>query len=454
MKPSLISITLGIALTANLQADNKVLPVLNQPLPDITDNANAPTHQINLNSAFGTEAIDNQVVRFTSQVSNGNRIMDFALFSSRTPVTRTNFLKYVNDGDYNHSIIHRSVTDFVIQGGGFYNTLPGTGLAVDSVPTDPTITNEFGVSNTEGTISMAKLGGDPDSATSQWFVSLSNNSDILDDQNGGFTVFGRITQSTMASAADFGDPLQFPIWNAGGTFSELPLIQSFDNTAPLAATDLILFPQVALAPLTAGDAGESTTLDYSVSSTGDPDLLTTSITEEGQLNIQYAANAYGNNTLTVTATDSVGNVVEDSFRVELLQTYTAWRQTAFSASDAANETLSGPTADPNNDGISNLELFLHGLSTSATHTEPVKVSETTLGEDIYPTFTFPILNHITGISYQIQKSSDLGLSETWTPVPHTEISRFTSGSVDTVSLRTNAAADTNSYYRLSFTLSE
>lgn len=47
---------------------------------------------------------------------------------------------------------------------------------------------------------MAKLGGDPNSATSQWFINLSNNSANLDTQNGGFTVFGRVLAPGLAIA--------------------------------------------------------------------------------------------------------------------------------------------------------------------------------------------------------------------------------------------------------------
>ena len=39
---------------------------------------------------------------------------------------------------------------------------------------------------------MAKLDGNPNSATSQWFFNLANNSTNLDNQNGGFTVFGHV----------------------------------------------------------------------------------------------------------------------------------------------------------------------------------------------------------------------------------------------------------------------
>ena len=101
-----------------------------------------------------------------------------------------NFLNYVNDGDYNNSFIHRSVSGFIIQGGGFsFNE-----SLFNYVPTDPPIENEFALSNVRGTVAMAKLGSDPDSATSQWFINLADNSANLDQQNGGFTVFATVVE--------------------------------------------------------------------------------------------------------------------------------------------------------------------------------------------------------------------------------------------------------------------
>ena len=120
------------------------------------------------------------------------------LFDDVTPGTVTNFLNYVNSGRFNSTVIHRSVTSptpFIIQGGSF--SFDASSGNIVSVTTDAAIQNEFSVSNTRGTVAMAKLGGDPNSATSGWFVNLADNRDNLDTQNGGFTVFGRVIGDGM-----------------------------------------------------------------------------------------------------------------------------------------------------------------------------------------------------------------------------------------------------------------
>lgn len=112
------------------------------------------------------------------------------LFDDVTPITVANFLNYVNSGRYNSAIFHRSVPGFVVQGGWLDSSFT-------VIPTDAPIQNEFSVSNTRGTVAMAKLEGDPNSATNQWFVNLADNSANLDGQNGGFTAFGRVIGDGM-----------------------------------------------------------------------------------------------------------------------------------------------------------------------------------------------------------------------------------------------------------------
>lgn len=145
------------------------------------------------------------------------------LFDEVAPKTVTNFLKYVTDGDYNNTFIHRSVPGFVIQGGGFRYAGSTT---VTEVPKDAAVQNEFSRSNLRGTIAMAKFGNDPNSATSEWFINLENNSANLDGQNGGFTVFGQVIGNGMAvvdaMAARTPRDLSF---NLGAAFTDVPMLK-------------------------------------------------------------------------------------------------------------------------------------------------------------------------------------------------------------------------------------
>lgn len=114
--------------------------------------------------------------------------MTLELYPNMAPITVANFLAYMDRGDYDGAIFHRSVPGFVIQGGGFREGVGG----YEAIPTDPPIPNEPCLSNTTGTIAMARLGGQPDSATNQWFVNLVDNT-FLDATDGvGFTAFGRV----------------------------------------------------------------------------------------------------------------------------------------------------------------------------------------------------------------------------------------------------------------------
>jgi len=181
--------------------------------------------------------------------------VDIKLYDGEAPVTVTNFLNYVNDGDYDQSFIHRNVPGFVVQGGGFIfdptlndgtfsndpliNNYPG---GLQPVPTAPPIVNEFSRSNTRGTISMAKQAGDPDSATSQWFINLADNSASLDIDNGGYTVFGDVLGNGMAVIDTIASQPIFNRTNIHTAFGELPLIDFLSD--PIVASNLVRINQV------------------------------------------------------------------------------------------------------------------------------------------------------------------------------------------------------------------
>ena len=111
------------------------------------------------------------------------------LFEKEAPISAENFLRYVDDEHFDGTIFHRIVPGFVIQGGG---------LSADFQPkkTRAPITNEAtnGLKNERGTLSMARTN-DVNSATSQFFVNLSDNA-FLDHTKGqfGYAVFGRVTE--------------------------------------------------------------------------------------------------------------------------------------------------------------------------------------------------------------------------------------------------------------------
>lgn len=114
------------------------------------------------------------------------------------PRAAQNFLDYVNAGRYDQTFFHRLASNFVLQGGGFglKDPVPTAAPRAFSVTTNPPIVNEFSAtrSNIERTVAFAKLGSSPDSATSQFFFNLADNSQNLNNQNGGFTVFGRVVK--------------------------------------------------------------------------------------------------------------------------------------------------------------------------------------------------------------------------------------------------------------------
>lgn len=138
------------------------------------------------------------IVRFETVMGN----FDVELFDDETPVTVANFLSYVNNGDYVNTMIHRASPEFVIQGGRhFYDGTPRVEPRFfPLVPSREAIPNEPVRSNLRGTLAMAKrsTGIDPvNSATNQWYINLADNTE-LDQQNGGFTVFGEVLGDGMA----------------------------------------------------------------------------------------------------------------------------------------------------------------------------------------------------------------------------------------------------------------
>jgi cyclophilin family peptidyl-prolyl cis-trans isomerase len=176
------------------------------------------------------------------------------LFDHDKPATVANFLHYITPavipGVATNVILSnmfwdRCVPGFVLQGGDFCatNGVNATALEYTNVgsliATNYTpafalqVDNEFNfgplIHNTFGTISMAKEAGNPDSAKTAFFFNLANNSSMLDSQNGGYTVFGRVVSGS--NVLEYFNTLSKPgegifDWTIGDTdigFTDLPV---------------------------------------------------------------------------------------------------------------------------------------------------------------------------------------------------------------------------------------
>jgi cyclophilin family peptidyl-prolyl cis-trans isomerase len=244
--------------------------------------------------------------------------LNLQLFDTQAPQTVANFFEYLNQGSYNNDIFHRLASNFVLQGGGF--TFNSSNSTITQITTGPTIPNEFDNTNRPnvvGTIAMAKLS-DPNSATSQFFFNLVDNTNTLGSQNsGGFTVFGRlasgadqrvlntlaaatVTDQSNATALDSSFRSAFntvPLNNYSGTH--------FPTDTTAANYDLINSMTVVR---------QTEQLTFSIVSNSNATVATATV-NFGQLDVHPLIS--GTTTIVVQATDRAGNTANVTFTVTI-----------------------------------------------------------------------------------------------------------------------------------------
>ena len=124
----------------------------------------------------------------TLKTSKGDIVIE--TYADKAPITVKNFESYVDSDFFNGTIFHRVIDGFMIQGGGFDKDM-------NQKDTNDPIKNEAanGLKNLKYTIAMARTSI-PDSATSQFFINVADNS-FLDypGQDGyGYCVFGKVIE--------------------------------------------------------------------------------------------------------------------------------------------------------------------------------------------------------------------------------------------------------------------
>lgn len=114
------------------------------------------------------------------------------LDDEKAPGTVSNFLQYVDDGYFNGTIFHRVIPTFMIQGGGY---LPDFSNKREGLRSPIECESKNGLKNERGAIAMARTA-DPHSATSQFFINVSDNAflDYPGQDGWGYCVFGKVVE--------------------------------------------------------------------------------------------------------------------------------------------------------------------------------------------------------------------------------------------------------------------
>lgn len=141
-------------------------------------------------AAGGEAKGDGMHPRLKMETSLGDIILE--LDAVKAPITTDNFIQYAQAGYYNGLIFHRIIPTFMIQGGGYTAEVKERKEGLRSG-----IKNEWqnGLKNVRGSIAMARLGGQPNSATAQFFINVVDNAALDTPRDGaGYAVFGKVVE--------------------------------------------------------------------------------------------------------------------------------------------------------------------------------------------------------------------------------------------------------------------
>jgi cyclophilin family peptidyl-prolyl cis-trans isomerase len=316
---------------------------------------------INLSSPtmFTDPGFSNSLIRFNTTAGP----LNLELFDALAPQTVANFLSYIQAGAYNNDVFHRLASSPpVLQGGGF--TFDPNAHTITSVRQGPTIQDEFTATNPDaiGTIAMAMTSA-PNSATSQFFFNLGDDTQTLGASNdGGFAVFGKLVSgadqrvmNTLASATVTDQT------NTNGAFNTFPLNNYTGTNFPTDATtsnfDLINSISVLQ---------QTQQLTFTVKSNDNTGAVTATI-NHGQLQLHGVAAGTAN--VVVEAKNKAGATADVTFAVTT---------TAAVIVNAPNPAPSSHEGDTINQTITATDNTGGTLSYSATGLPPgLNISATT-----------------------------------------------------------------------------
>jgi cyclophilin family peptidyl-prolyl cis-trans isomerase len=327
-------------------------PFLRTPVAAVSLANGTATQVIDLAGHFSAPDLGDSMVRLDVSAGTFSGAVNLELFDQQAPQTVQNFIDYINSGQYTNTVFHR-LTNLskdglaVLQAGGFTFTAGTSGTTLPAVPAFPNVADEVGAPNTAGTIAMAKTGS-ADSANSQFFFNLADNSTALSPQNqsnGGFTVFGKIADAASQQVVDTLAAL--PVSDesaANGAMNEIPLSNYTGTNFPSDAT-ASNFVVVTDAKV----ISRNEVLTYTASSS-DPGVVTATINPADPERLTLGAAGVGSATVTVTATDQFGSSATTTFTVTVTDQPPTATVTLSSASPNPTDTLTATATDSDPDG--------------------------------------------------------------------------------------------------------
>ncbi len=199
-------------MKTNLMKNNRVLILCIYALAFVLMTWSFSTHaaENKKDSAKKMSVLSNSTIVISTSLGN----IVVKLNPEKAPISTENFLKYVDKKQYDKTIFHRVIKDFMIQGGGFTADMK-------EKETLAPIKNEAknGLSNKRGTISMARTNV-VDSATAQFFINTVDNQrlDYQSDNNYGYAVFGEVIEGL-----DVVDKIREVKTTTKGEYSDVPV---------------------------------------------------------------------------------------------------------------------------------------------------------------------------------------------------------------------------------------
>jgi len=388
-------------------------PTLIGATANLTVTAGSSLPAIDLSTIFGLPSVSATatVVQLQTNLGPINLLLDPA----DAPITVANFLSYVNSGAYNNSIIHRAVPGFVIQGGGY--TVASGSVNPTAIPQNAAITNEYKVSNTYGTVAMAKLSSGVNTATNQWFINLADNSGSLNNQNGGYAVFATVMGSGMTVANKIGALPDIQVPNLDTTIFDTVPAYNYSLAAGFSYSNWVLLPKVAVIPVYPTGTGTSV-LTFTATSTNPAAV---GATVNGKL-LTMTGVAPGSASVTVSAIDSNGSQVSAVYNVTVGASFAITQQpmaeTINSGSTAVLSVAATPSAGATYQWLLNGAAISSASNNSATSSHLVLSPATAANAGSYSVV-------VTGSNGTVLTSNAATLSVTST----TAVGRLTNLSV-------------------------